>query len=109
LVLSTFVSIHAKRRVTKLVHGDYDGADQLVKAWGEMRGVPVVPCPADWDKHGRAAGPIRNQGMLDTHKPHGVVAFPGGFGTADMIRRALRANVDVIDVLSSASATSNQE
>lgn len=47
-------------------------------------------------KHGRAAGPIRNQQMLDEGKPHLVVAFPGGTGTADMVRRAQAAGVLVL-------------
>jgi hypothetical protein len=39
-------------------------------------------CHADWETHGRAAGPIRNEKML-TWKPDLVVACPGGDGTAD--------------------------
>ena len=38
------------------------------------------------EKHGNAAGPIRNQRMLDHGKPDIVVAFPGGSGTADMVK-----------------------
>ena len=49
--------------------------------------------PADWTKHGKAAGPIRNQKMLD-ECPDLVVAFPGGKGTADMVRRAMKAGID---------------
>jgi hypothetical protein len=52
---------------------------------------------ADWDKHGRAAGPIRNQQMLDEGKPDLVVAFllPQGSGTLDMIRRTEKAGIEV--------------
>lgn len=42
-----------------------------------------------------AAGPIRNQHMLDIGKPDVVLAFPGGRGTEDMIRRAEKAGVPV--------------
>lgn len=45
--------------------------------------------------NGKAAGPIRNQRMLDEGKPDLVVAFPGGRGTADMVRRAKAAGVPV--------------
>ena len=55
--------------------------------------------PADWIRHGRAAGPIRNEQMLREGCPDLVVAFhddPGlGRGTADMVRRALAAGVPV--------------
>jgi hypothetical protein len=36
--------------------------------------------------------------MLDDGKPELVVAFPGGRGTADMMRRAREAGVEVIEV-----------
>jgi ABC-type sugar transport system substrate-binding protein len=36
--------------------------------------------------------------MLDEGKPDIVVAFPGGTGTADMVRRARKAGVVVIEV-----------
>jgi hypothetical protein len=50
---------------------------------------------ADWHRHGRAAGPIRNQKMLDWG-PDLVVAFAGGTGTAGMVRLARAACVEVI-------------
>ena len=53
---------------------------------------------ADWHKYGKAAGPIRNQRMIDEGRPDLVIAFPGGRGTADMVRRALLAGVRVIEV-----------
>jgi hypothetical protein len=61
-------------------------------------GVPVSAHPADWFSHGKAAGPIRNQEMLAMEAPALVVAFPGGRGTADMVRRARKAGVDVLEV-----------
>lgn len=39
-------------------------------------------------------GPKRNRKMLEL-KPDGVVAFPGGRGTMDMIRAATEAGVPV--------------
>lgn len=36
--------------------------------------------------------------MLDEGKPHLVVAFPGGRGTADMIDRARSAGVRVMEI-----------
>lgn len=74
--------------ITEVIHGGASGADTLAGRWAQRRGVPVKVYPADWNKHGRAAGPIRNQQMLDTEDPTAVIAFPGGRGTADMVRRA---------------------
>ena len=43
-------------------------------------------------------GHIRNQQMIDEGKPDLVVAFKGGTGTADMVRRAKKHNIKVIEV-----------
>lgn len=76
--------LHAQHPFTVLIHGDASGADRLSGEWAESRGIQVEARPADWKKHGRAAGPIRNSQMLD-ERPDIVVAFPGGKGTADMV------------------------
>lgn len=81
--------------VTSVIHGGAAGADLLGSRWGHFFGLPVTPFKADWTKHGKAAGPIRNQRMLDEGKPDRVVAFPGGRGTADMVRRAEKAGVPI--------------
>lgn len=90
--------LHAKRPVTLLIHGAAKGADSLAADWAKARGIEALPfpiAPEDWDRHGRNAGPMRNQTMLDKGTPEGVVAFPGGNGTADMVRRSQRAGLVV--------------
>ena len=88
----------------KIVHGDAPGVDKMADAWGKHMAIEVVPVPADWDNHGKAAGPIRNEDMLIKHKPKRVIAFPGRNGTADMVRRAKnrRGEIDVIEIKSDA-------
>ena len=82
-----------------VIHGAARGADSLAGRWArEMHGVTEEAFPADWDKHGKSAGPIRNQRMLDDGKPDMVVAFPGGAGTADMVRRSRAAGILVLRV-----------
>lgn len=84
----------------KIVHGAASGADAMADTLGKGLAIEVVACPADWTKHGKAAGPIRNEDMLMDHRPKLVIAFPGGRGTADMIARAnnRRGQIDVIEV-----------
>ena len=77
----------------EICHGSARGADTLAGVVANGRGVKVTRFPADWNKHGKAAGPIRNQQMLDEFRPDIVVAFPGGTGTADMCKRAKAAGV----------------
>ena len=83
---------------THLAHGDARGADRLAGKYGLIHGWKVTAYPADWKAHGKGAGPRRNQRMLDEFKPELVVAFPGGRGTDDMIRRSRKAGVTVREV-----------
>ncbi len=80
--------------VTEVIHGGATGADMLAGKWARYRGVKETPMPANWRLYGRAAGPLRNQRMLE-RGPDRVIAFPGGRGTADMTRQALAAGVTV--------------
>jgi hypothetical protein len=59
---------------TVIVHGDAAGADRLAGQWVTNRMLKVERYPADWAKHGRAAGPIRNEQMLEEGKPDLLVA-----------------------------------
>lgn len=74
------------------------GADNLAASFATVNWTQYESFQADWKQHGRAAGPIRNQRMLDEGKPDLVVAFPGGRGTADMVRRSRQAGFEVREV-----------
>jgi hypothetical protein len=80
-----------------IIAGGARGADRLARAWADERGVPCVTYPANWALHGMSAGPIRNRQMLVEGKPDMVFAFPGGSGTADMVRQAREAGVLVLE------------
>ena len=95
--------VHKKRGITLVIHGDATGADRLGRDWAQARGIGHMAFPADWETHGRKAGIVRNQLMLDVTSPDGVVAFPGGRGTMDMMNRAEAAGIKVwrpLDTLS---------
>lgn len=81
-----------------IIHGGARGADSLAGRYAEERGIPVECYPARWKEEGKAAGVLRNQRMLAA-EPDIVIAFPGGKGTADMVRRAHKAGVFVHGVL----------
>lgn len=89
-------TMHAETPITRIVQGGAMGADAAARSWAHMRGVDVETFPADWDAHGKAAGPIRNGEMLLHGQPAVVVAFPGGAGTADMVRQAREARIGVV-------------
>lgn len=87
--------LHRERGIACVIHGGAGGADSLAGEWAEGAGVPVQRFPADWKVSARAAGPLRNARMIAEGQPDGVVAFPGGKGTADMIAQAEAAGLKV--------------
>lgn len=79
-----------------VIQGGATGADYIARYWcSRQTSVHMINEPADWKTHGRAAGPIRNQRMIDEHKPDLVLAFEGGRGTSDMVQRAAAADIPV--------------
>lgn len=81
--------------VTEVVHGCAQGADRCAREWAGERQIPRTMFRADWNRYGRSAGPIRNKAMAEYG--HALVAFPGGRGTADMVRRAGEQGLRVFD------------
>ena len=89
------------RLVHLLLHGGARGADAAIGRAAQQLGWSALVMPAQWQLHGRAAGPIRNRELLEqavaraeAHSSPGyqasvlVVAFPGGAGTASLVREA---------------------
>lgn len=79
-----------------LIHGGANGADYLAHQVANVLGWKVETFEADWGTHGKKAGPLRNQRMLELGKPDLVVAFEGGRGTADMRERAFLAGIKIV-------------
>ena len=72
----------------EIVSGTARGADQLGERYAKERGYSVKQFPADWDKHGRSAGYIRNEEMAKYGDA--LIAFWNGMskGTEHMINLA---------------------
>ena len=79
--------IHMVNNITEVIEGGANGADFIGASWAKTKGIPTKTIQADWAKHGRKSGPIRNIAMLKEN-PHIVIAFAGGKGTAHMIKIA---------------------
>ena len=52
-------------RPTEIIHGAARGADTLAGEYALERDIPCRRFPADWRRHGRSAGFMRNRQMLD--------------------------------------------
>ncbi len=79
-----------------IVHGGQRGTDKAAGRWAAKRKFPCQEF--DWNAHGKEAGPVRNQTMLNVARPRFVIAFKGGPGTKDMINRAMKVGVIVLRV-----------
>ena len=88
--------LHETEGVLAVAHGGAHGADSEAGSWANAMKISVRVYPADWMREGKAAGPRRNQKMLIDFRPDAVVAFPGGRGTADLVRRAHEEGIRVI-------------
>ena len=86
-------ALKAKYGDIVIIQGGAPGADRLAKIWAKENNVRCEQYNADWDRYGKAAGPIRNQWMIDDGKPDLFVAFPGGNGTADMVAKCRKAGI----------------
>lgn len=71
-------------QIDVVIQGGQSGADEGGMLWSKRHSLRMLEYPALWRTHGRAAGPIRNQQMLDEGRPTIAIGFPGGNGTKDM-------------------------
>ena len=82
-----------------VIHGGCRGADLMAGDWAVSRGVPVLPFPADWERLGKRAGPVRNQQMIDEGNPDFGVSFHDELsrstGTKDMMDRLSKAKLTI--------------
>lgn len=86
----------------RVLHGAAQGVDAWTDELCEELGIVRKAFPADWDRHGRAAGPKRNIDMITKvvswigfgHTAQ-VLAFPGGVGTAHCATTAEKCGLDV--------------
>lgn len=85
-----------------VVHGACPtGADSMASEWCQMytaAGITEEAHPADWNQYGKAAGPKRNQQMVDMGA-NLCVAFlmKNSRGTKDCIKRAHIAGIEVLE------------
>lgn len=98
LVWRALNRLDADSRIELVIEGGAKGADAAAAAWARENGRPLATYPACWSAYGRKAGPMRNEKMLVDARPDLVLAFPGGRGTADMLRRARQRGVRVEEV-----------
>lgn len=82
--------------ITEVVSGGAAGADTLGEQYAIRYNIPLKIFPADWEKHKRAAGPIRNAHMAEYGDA--LIAFWDGKsrGTKNMIENMKKRDKHVV-------------
>lgn len=79
----------------EIVSGTAFGADRLGENYANKYGIQIKRFPPDWNKYGKAAGPIRNKEMSQygTH----LIALHNGKspGTSNMIELAKQHGLQI--------------
>lgn len=82
--------------ITEVLSGQCEGADLIGEQWARDHGIHVDPYPADWDRYGLAAGPIRNQDMVARAQAIIVVyRHKLGKGSRDVLNRAKHGGLQI--------------
>lgn len=81
-----------KDKISLVVSGAAKGADSLGEKWAIDNNIETLILPADWDKHGKKAGYIRNEDIIKNCDA--VIAFWDGNskGTAHSLSLAEKYN-----------------
>ena len=82
--------------ILTLIEGDATGADRHARHWALSHGIPCITIQPAWAYYGKRAGPIRNEWMIKYGQPDCVIAFPGGHGTASMVKLARKHDIPVV-------------
>jgi len=84
---------------TTILSGASFGADTYGEMWAEERNIPVVQYPADWNKHGKAAGPIRNAQMAENADALLLIWDGKSRGSASMLHEAQKRGLKIHQVI----------
>ena len=71
--------------ITEVISGGARGADSLGEEFADQNNLPLRIKPADWNRFGRSAGPIRNQEMAEIGEALIAIWDGRSRGTAHMI------------------------
>ena len=97
LLYNVLDNLYKTEIVDCIIEGDARGADRIAGYWAKKNRVDLLLFPANWNL-GKSAGFIRNKQMLEEGKPDLVIAFPGGKGTANMVKLAKEAGIPVKEI-----------
>lgn len=92
-IVDAWVRRHGRPAV--IISGEAQGVDLLAKLYARRHNIEYEPHPAKWTSYGRAAGPKRNQTMVDRCTHLLAVPIASSVGTQNTIKLARRKGVPV--------------
>ena len=93
-VLDFYLSRLLEENEVVIVSGGAVGIDSLGAQWAELRKLKTEIYLPDWQTHGKKAGFLRNQQIID-NSDYLIAITTGSNGTADSIKRAVKKNIPI--------------
>lgn len=87
------------RGIKEIVSGCAEGIDAEGEHWASHRMVRVKKFPADWKKHGKKAGPLRNKKMAEYADALLLIWDGESKGSSSMRKEAKKAGIPIFEVI----------
>ena len=95
-IVDKWITAHGKP--ITIISGGASGVDTMAERYANENGIDFIVFKADWQKYGRAAGPVRNKQIVSeaTH----ILALPSAdsVGTRDTIAKSKGKHVTVVEI-----------
>lgn len=86
---------NSRFEINEVISGGCRGVDLMGERYAEENDIPIIWFPADWKKHGKNAGPIRNKEMAE-YADALIALYDGSSrGTANMIETAIDCELEI--------------
>ena len=99
LIHTTISKLNETNQVKELVTGCAKGVDAFAEKYGRRYNIPIVKFPADWEKYGKAAGPIRNKQMAIYADALLLIWDGESRGSANMLKNAKEQGLKIFNVV----------
>jgi hypothetical protein len=85
--------------IKEIVSGKAKGVDNLGEEFASNNDIDVKLFPADWEKYGRCAGPMRNKQMAEY--ADGLVLIWDGKskGSSNMLQEAKKKDLVIVEII----------
>jgi len=85
--------------IQEIVSGGAQGVDTEGEHWAHHQEVPIQRFTADWEAHGKAAGPVRNKQMAEYADALLLIWDGQSKGSANMRKEMLKLNKPIYEVI----------